>query len=110
MPISGAIEEVKFMSQSQSMDSIRLANLVQTTEVMNDIEDDASLYSGNAWLGSFQFPESFGFGEEAIHERLRIPVLGAVPKAVVTGLCSAGSEGCPLREKCGNTVRKNTPG
>lgn len=94
--ISGAVEEMEFMSQGQAMKSVCLANLVQTTEIMNDSQDDASLNRGNAWLGGLEFPEPLGLGEEAIHERLRIPVLGAILESMVTGLFSTRSDGRPL--------------
>lgn len=63
---------------------------------MDNSQDDASLNRGNAWLGSFEFPKPFGLGEEAINERLWIPVLGAVLESVVAGLCSTRSDGRPL--------------
>lgn len=68
---------------------------------MNDGQNDCSLNRGNAWLGSLEFPEPLGLSEEAIHERLRIPVLGTVLESVVTGLCSTRSDGRPLSENVG---------
>ena len=60
------IEEVKLVSQSDSLDSVRLSNLVKTAQIVEDCQDYSSLYGGDARLGSLLLPDAFGFGKEAM--------------------------------------------
>jgi hypothetical protein len=54
------------VGQSDRMDPVSLSNFVQTAEIIEDIEEDASLYGGDPCLGCLQFPDALPFGKKTI--------------------------------------------
>lgn len=86
LPVHVAVEEFKAVSQGDGVNPVGLPNLVQTAEVVEDVEEYAGLYGGDARFGGLELPDSLGLGEKAIQERVRVPILGAVREPWVADL------------------------
>ena len=46
-----AVEEANFVCESKSLKPVRLPNLIKTAEIVEDIEEDAGLYSREPRFG-----------------------------------------------------------
>ena len=80
LALYGAAKKLHLISQSKSMEPVRLPNLVQPTKIIEDIEQYAGLYGGHSRRVRLQLPEALCFGDEAIQQRVRVPILGAIWK------------------------------
>jgi hypothetical protein len=79
--LHGLFEEAYLVRQCDGLDSVRVADLVEAGEAVEHIQDDAGLDRGGARLGRLKLPYSLHLGQQAVYERMWIPVLSAVWKA-----------------------------
>ena len=68
------------------MSHVGVSNLVQAAEAVDSGEQDTGLNSSNTRLGGLKLPEPSCFGDEAILQRMGIPVLSTVRKSGVACL------------------------
>jgi len=66
LALCGGIEKAHAMSQSNSLDPVRLSNLIQTAKVMEDIEYYPGLYGSDSRLMRLELPQSLCLCDETI--------------------------------------------
>lgn len=79
-------EEPYLTAHGESLMEIGATHAVKCVEGVHDIQHDRGLGVDEADLAHLQLPEAFGFGEKAVSEVVRIPVLGTIGDATMAVL------------------------
>lgn len=74
------------MSECEGLKPVCLPNFIQTTKIVEDIEQYTGLHCAEPGLICFELPEALCLSDEAIEERLGIPVLRTVRKPWIANL------------------------